>query len=66
MLNVVCPHNCKDCYALSVCALRAIHDEPGSVILDTKKCINCGCCATACETFGYKVLKQWKVKKKAA
>ncbi|MDD3580479.1 MAG: hypothetical protein PHW74_05615 [Desulfobacca sp.] len=57
MLNVICSHNCKDCYALRVCAVHAISDQQGCIYVDTEKCIGCGCCKTACVTFGYKALE---------
>jgi Fe-S-cluster-containing dehydrogenase component len=53
MLNIICKHNCKACYALSVCAVNAIIDQDGAIYIDTDKCIGCGCCRTACVTFGY-------------
>jgi Fe-S-cluster-containing hydrogenase component 2 len=52
MLNVICKHNCKDCYALRICALGAIIDQQGSIYVETDKCIGCGCCRTACVHFG--------------
>jgi len=51
MLNAICKHNCKSCYALPTCAVRAIKDEQGSIYVQTEKCIGCGCCRTACITF---------------
>ncbi|MBM4283632.1 MAG: hypothetical protein FJ128_00065 [Deltaproteobacteria bacterium] len=57
MLNVICPHNCKDCYALHVCAVRAISEREGAIYVDTGLCIGCGCCKTACISFGLKALE---------
>ena len=57
MLNIICKHNCKDCYALRVCALHAIEEKNGSIYVDTDNCIGCGCCKIACVTFGYKALE---------
>ena len=57
MLNIICKHNCKDCYALRVCALHAIEEKNGSIYVDTDNCIGCGCCKIACVTFGYKALQ---------
>ncbi len=57
MLNVICKHNCKDCYAMRVCAVRAIKDRQGSIYVETDECIGCGCCKTACVMFGYKALE---------
>jgi len=57
MLNIICKHACKDCYALNVCALQAIEEQEGSIYIDTENCIGCGCCKTACVTFGYKALE---------
>jgi Fe-S-cluster-containing hydrogenase component 2 len=57
MLNIICKHSCKDCYALRVCAVHAIEEEEGSIYVDTDNCIGCGCCKTACLTFGYKALE---------
>ncbi len=57
MLNVICSHNCKDCYALRVCAVHAISDQEGAIYVDTDKCIGCGCCKTTCVAFGYKALE---------
>lgn len=53
MLNVICRHNCKACFAESVCAVHAIVDQQGSIYVETEKCIGCGCCRTACITFGF-------------
>ncbi|UCD86895.1 MAG: hypothetical protein JSV01_03745 [Desulfobacterales bacterium] len=53
MLNIICKHNCKSCYAEPVCAVDAIVDQQGSIYVETEKCIGCGCCRTACVTFGY-------------
>ena len=57
MLKIICKHNCKDCYALRVCALHAIEEKNGSIYVDTDNCIGCGCCKIACVTFGYKALE---------
>jgi len=57
MLNIICKHACKDCYALNVCALQAIKEQEGAIYIDTENCIGCGCCKTACVTFGYKALE---------
>jgi len=57
MLNVICRHHCKDCYALRVCAVHAIEEQKGSIFVDTDNCIGCGCCKTACIAFGYKALE---------
>ena len=51
MINSICKHNCKSCYAKPVCAVNAILDQQGSIYVDTEKCIGCGCCRTACLTF---------------
>jgi len=53
MLNIICKHNCKDCYALRVCAVHAIEEKGAAIYLDTDKCIGCGACKTACVAFGY-------------
>ncbi|MDI6854660.1 MAG: hypothetical protein QME75_13770 [Deltaproteobacteria bacterium] len=63
MQSVVCPQNCKDCYAVHVCAVRAIVSNNGGVSIDSGKCISCGSCSTACMTFGQKMIKPQKVKK---
>ncbi len=55
-LETICPHNCKDCYAMRVCAIRAIVDQEGSIFVNHDECIGCGCCKAACEEFGYKAL----------
>ncbi len=39
MLNVICSHNCKDCYALRVCAVHAISEDEEGIYVDTEKCI---------------------------
>ena len=57
MLNVICKHNCKDCYALRICAVGAIIDRQGSIYVETGNCIGCGSCRTACVAFGYKALE---------
>ena len=57
MLNIICKHVCKDCYALNVCALQAIEEREGAIYIDTENCIGCGCCKTACVAFGYKTLE---------
>jgi len=63
MLSVICQHYCKDCYALNVCAIHAIlEQEMDSILLDTTKCIGCGCCRTACVTFGASMIKPKMIK----
>lgn len=57
MINIICRHDCKDCYALRVCPVDAIEEQKGLVSVDTDKCIGCGCCKTACVTFGYRALE---------
>jgi len=57
MLNVICAHNCKDCYGLHVCAVGALVDQQGSIYVDTDKCIGCGCCKRVCLAFGYRALE---------
>ena len=57
MLNIICKHACKDCYARRVCALQAIGEQEDSIYIDTEKCIGCGSCKTACVTYGYKTLE---------
>ncbi|MFP3868814.1 MAG: hypothetical protein ACLFUU_11750 [Desulfobacteraceae bacterium] len=57
MINVICSHNCKDCFAMRVCAVRAITAEHGAIYVNTEKCIGCGCCKTACIAFGHKTLE---------
>ena len=58
MTSSICPHNCKDCYAMHVCAMGAISDAQNSIELDTAQCIGCGCCKNACQTFGYNALQK--------
>jgi Fe-S-cluster-containing hydrogenase component 2 len=53
MLNAICKKNCASCFAEPVCAVQAIITQQGSVYVQTEKCIGCGCCRTACITFGY-------------
>ncbi len=53
MMNAICKSNCASCFAEPVCAVRAIVTEQGSVYVETEKCIGCGCCRTACISFGY-------------
>ncbi len=53
MLNVICKHNCKDCFALRVCAVQAIKDQQGSIYVETDDCIGCGACRRACVIFSY-------------
>lgn len=57
MLNVICRHNCRDCYAMRVCAVNAIKDEQGSIYVETDDCIGCGCCKTLCIEYGLKALE---------
>ena len=57
MLNIICKDNCKDCFALRVCAVHAIEEQKGSIYIDTENCIGCGCCKTICVTFGCKALE---------
>ncbi len=57
MLNIICKHNCKDCYALRVCAVHAIEEQREAIYVDTDRCIGCGSCKTACVAFGYKALE---------
>jgi len=64
VLNIICKHNCKDCYALRVCAMHAITaEQKDAIYIETDTCIGCGCCKTACIAFGYKALEdktpQW-------
>jgi len=59
MLNSICKHNCKSCFALPVCAVTAIKDQQGSIFVETTECIGCGCCRTVCMTFSSdKALKE--------
>ncbi|MDD4951499.1 MAG: 4Fe-4S binding protein [Desulfovibrionaceae bacterium] len=53
MLHVICNHNCKDCFAMHVCATGAILEQEGLIYLDTAKCIGCGNCKRICTVFGY-------------
>jgi Fe-S-cluster-containing dehydrogenase component len=53
MLNTICKHNCKSCFALPVCAVRAIKDQHGSIFVETDECIGCSCCRTACMVFSF-------------
>jgi Fe-S-cluster-containing hydrogenase component 2 len=62
MANVICPHICKDCYALNVCAVHAIEEQDGSITLDPRKCVSCGTCRTACVTFGSGTIKHKMIK----
>ncbi|HUU41231.1 MAG TPA: 4Fe-4S binding protein [Desulfatiglandales bacterium] len=57
MVNIICRHSCKDCYALRVCALNAIKDQQGAIYVETDSCIGCGACKTACTAFGLKALE---------
>lgn len=57
MINTICIHICKDCYALTVCAVHAIGERPDAITLNTEGCIGCGCCKTACEHFGGSMIK---------
>ena len=57
MLNIICKHNCKDCFALRVCAVHAIEEQTTAIFVDTGRCIGCGSCKTACVAFGYKALE---------
>jgi Fe-S-cluster-containing hydrogenase component 2 len=42
---------------MGVCAVHAISELNGSILVDTEKCIGCGSCKTACVAFGYKALQ---------
>lgn len=57
MSKIICAHLCKSCYAMGVCAVHAISELNGSILVDTEKCIGCGSCKTACVAFGYKALQ---------
>ena len=61
-MNAICTHICKACYAMTVCAVHAIGERTDAVVLDPKKCIGCGCCMTACKTFGHSMIKHKTVK----
>jgi Fe-S-cluster-containing hydrogenase component 2 len=56
-MNAICPHVCKACYAMTVCAVHAIGERPDAILLNPELCIGCGCCKTACETFGGAMIK---------
>ncbi|MBZ4660637.1 MAG: hypothetical protein JG766_2560 [Desulfacinum sp.] len=57
MSKNICAHLCKSCYAQHVCAVHAITELNGAMVLDTEKCIGCGSCNRACVAFGFKVLQ---------
>jgi Fe-S-cluster-containing dehydrogenase component len=57
MLKSVCPHYCKDCFAIRVCAVKAMAVQEGAVHYETDKCIGCDSCKSACTSFGYKMLR---------
>ncbi len=61
-MNAICTHICKSCYAKAVCAIHAISERPDAVLLDSKRCIGCGCCMTACKTFGHSMVKHKSVR----
>jgi Fe-S-cluster-containing hydrogenase component 2 len=65
MYIFICPMNCKDCYAMHVCAVRAIASKDGAISIDTGKCIFCGSCSTACMTYGHKIIRPQKVRKQS-
>ncbi len=54
---LICPHTCKDCYAMRTCAVHAIEEKNNSIYIDKAQCIGCGCCKTACMHFGGKALQ---------
>ena len=58
MMNVVCAHNCKDCFAMRVCAVNAFEETPETISVDPDKCIGCGVCKTVCVAFGFKALEK--------
>jgi len=58
MLKTICKHNCKDCFALRVCAVHAIKDKGDEICVDTDQCIGCGSCKAACIAFGNKALEK--------
>ena len=59
-MKTVCPHFCSDCFALRVCALRAVVENNGSIHIDTEKCIGCGSCKSVCVALGFKALEKSK------
>jgi Fe-S-cluster-containing hydrogenase component 2 len=60
MLKTVCPHFCKDCFAIHVCAVHAVREDNGAILIDTAKCIGCGSCKSACIDLGLKALEKSK------
>ncbi|MGQ9859629.1 MAG: hypothetical protein ACUVS3_13220 [Thermodesulfobacteriota bacterium] len=56
-MNVICTHVCKSCYAKVVCAIHAVVERPDAVLLDANRCIGCGCCMTACRSFGHSMIR---------
>lgn len=57
MSKNVCAHLCKSCFAAHVCAVHAITEINGTVLINSEKCIGCGSCKTACVAFGFKALQ---------
>lgn len=60
--KTICPHYCQDCYAMRVCPVHAISEEPEAVNVDTDLCIACATCKGICITYGYKALEKCRVK----
>lgn len=56
MLTTICVNNCASCFAMLVCANKAIVLDDGLICVDSVRCIACGSCKKACVTFGYKAL----------
>ncbi|MCE5335355.1 MAG: hypothetical protein LLG06_12300 [Desulfobacteraceae bacterium] len=63
MNNAICPHSCKDCFAMRTCAVGAISEVREGIVIDASQCIGCGCCKTACSAFGYKALQHKSMKR---
>ncbi|SMC25431.1 4Fe-4S binding domain-containing protein [Desulfacinum hydrothermale DSM 13146] len=57
MSKTICAHLCKSCFALHVCAIQAISEADGTIVVDAEKCIGCGSCNRACVAFGFKALQ---------
>lgn len=61
-MNAVCTHICKSCYAKVVCAIHALQERADAIVLDSTKCIGCGCCLTACSTFGHSMIRHKNIR----
>uniref|UniRef100_A0A7C5EMI7 4Fe-4S ferredoxin-type domain-containing protein n=1 Tax=Desulfobacca acetoxidans TaxID=60893 RepID=A0A7C5EMI7_9BACT len=60
--KTICPHFCRDCFALRACPMHAISANSDSIEVNLNLCIACGICKTICVAWGYKALEKCRLK----